>query len=131
MKARAPKLGFIEPCFPRLVLKPPTGPEWPHELKYDGWRVQALKSKRGVRLFTRRGNDWTDRFGPIGEAIAQLPTTTAIVDGELVAEDETGRPDFKCRWAARGAASRPSLHLPPFAAHGAVRRSAPLRAAIR
>jgi bifunctional non-homologous end joining protein LigD len=94
MKARPSKLGFIEPCFPRLVLKPPTGPEWLHELKYDGWRVQALKSKARVRIFTRRGHDWTDRFGPIGEAIAQLPATTAILDGELVAEDETGRPDF-------------------------------------
>jgi bifunctional non-homologous end joining protein LigD len=57
MKARAPKLGFIEPMLPRLVLKPPTGREWLHELKYDGWRVQAHKSKRGVQLFTRRGHD--------------------------------------------------------------------------
>jgi bifunctional non-homologous end joining protein LigD len=83
MKAHPPKLGFIEPCFPRLGLKPPDRPEWLHELKYNGWRVQAHKSKARVRLFTRRGHDWTDRFGPIAEAVAQLPATTAILDGEL------------------------------------------------
>jgi ATP-dependent DNA ligase len=73
MKARSPKLAFIPPCVPRLVLKPPTGPEWLHELKYDGWRVQAHKSKALVKLFTRRGHEWTDRFGPIGEAVATAP----------------------------------------------------------
>ena len=65
-----------------------------HEIKLDGWRVEAVKEGKRVRLFTRRGLDWTTRFGPVRDAIAGLTAQNLIVDGELVAEDAHGRPDF-------------------------------------
>jgi bifunctional non-homologous end joining protein LigD len=93
-KRRAPQLEFVPPCLPARALKPPTGSEWLHEIKLDGWRVEAVKAGDRVRLFTRRGLDWTDRFGPVAKAIAALKADSVILDGELVAEDPHGRPDF-------------------------------------
>src|SRR5258705_3854764 len=93
-KARRHQPAFIEPCLPPRALKPPTGSEWLQEIKVDGWRVEAVKDGKRVRLFTRRGHDWTNRFGPVGKAVAALPAETLILDGELVAEDPHGRPDF-------------------------------------
>ena len=61
-KARRHQLAFIEPCLPARALKPPTGSEWLHEIKLDGWRVEAVKAGKRVRLFTRPGLDWTARF---------------------------------------------------------------------
>ena len=76
--------GFIEPCIPTVASVPPTGPGWLHEIKHDGYRLVARLDGRGVRLFTRRGNEWSDRFPRIGEAIASLKATSATIDGEAV-----------------------------------------------
>jgi len=55
--------GFIEPCLPSIARKPPTGPQWLHEIKHDGYRHGGR-----VRLFTRRGFEWSDRYPRIVEA---------------------------------------------------------------
>jgi ATP-dependent DNA ligase len=54
--------GTVEPCIPTRALKPPVGPQWIHEIKHDGYRLIARKQGDRVRLFTRRGFDWTDRY---------------------------------------------------------------------
>jgi ATP-dependent DNA ligase len=87
-KRRPP--GFIEPCIPTAVAKPPVGPQWIHEIKHDGYRLIARKRDGRVRLFTRRGFDWTERYPRISEAVAALPTASAVVDGEAVCCDEAG-----------------------------------------
>jgi bifunctional non-homologous end joining protein LigD len=56
---------FIEPCLPSPAREPPRGPDWLHEVKFDGYRAMVRSDARGVRLFTRRGYDWTERFPAI------------------------------------------------------------------
>jgi hypothetical protein len=54
--------GFVDPRVPTLAAKPPTGPDWVHEIKHDGYRLIVRRDGKAVRLFTRRGYDWTDRY---------------------------------------------------------------------
>jgi ATP-dependent DNA ligase len=58
----AERASFIEPCLPSPADKPPSGPNWIHEIKHDGYRLMALRDPVGIRLITRRGNDWTTRY---------------------------------------------------------------------
>jgi bifunctional non-homologous end joining protein LigD len=67
---------------------------WIYEVKYDGYRLQACKAGDDVRLYTRRHNDWTDRFAPIARAIAELPARECVLDGEACAVDDDGKPSF-------------------------------------
>src|SRR5437763_12318170 len=57
-----PGLGIIEPCLPSPAKAPPSGPGWLHEIKHDGFRIMARRDGAGIRLFTRKGNDFTNRF---------------------------------------------------------------------
>jgi bifunctional non-homologous end joining protein LigD len=68
---------------------------WLFEVKYDGYRLFACKAGDDVRLYTRKGNDWTDRFRPIAQAAALLPARECVVDGEACVVDEQGRPSFQ------------------------------------
>ena len=70
--------------------KPPSGALWLHEIKHDGFRVIARKDGARVRLYSRPGNDLTDRFSLIVEALAGLRSRSCIIDGEAVACDERG-----------------------------------------
>ena len=72
--------------------RPPSGPLWLHEVKHDGFRVIARKDGLRVRLYSRQGNDLTNRFPRIVEAMARLPSCT--LDGEAVACDDNGVPSF-------------------------------------
>jgi ATP-dependent DNA ligase len=72
----------------------PTGDSWLFEIKYDGYRMQAATAGDQVRLYTRNGHDWTRQFGYVAPALAQLTKGSALIDGELCALDENGRPDF-------------------------------------
>jgi bifunctional non-homologous end joining protein LigD len=92
IKAAMPS--FIEPCLATLVAKPPTGAEWVHEIKFDGYRIQARIDAKGVRLLTRNGLDWTDRFEPLPQLLADFHAGTAIIDGELAVDDAKGRSSF-------------------------------------
>jgi ATP-dependent DNA ligase len=76
--------GFIKPCIPTRATKPPVGPQWVHEIKHDGYRLIARKRDGRVRLFTRRGFDWTDRYPVISKAVAALRTASVTIDGEAV-----------------------------------------------
>ncbi|MDB5592479.1 DNA ligase D [Enterovirga sp.] len=84
----------IEPCLATLVQDVPKGAGWIHEIKWDGYRLLAFKTPRGVKLATRRGHDWTARFPSIAAAVAKLPVETAILDGEAVIADENGVGSF-------------------------------------
>jgi ATP-dependent DNA ligase len=55
-------LGFVPPCLPTKALQPPTGDAWLHEIKHDGYRLMVRREAAGIRLLTRNGHDWTDRF---------------------------------------------------------------------
>ncbi|HEY0440723.1 MAG TPA: DNA ligase D [Xanthobacteraceae bacterium] len=91
---RAPLPEFVEPCLALLTAKAPEGANWLHEVKFDGYRIQARLDKGGVQLRTRRGLDWTDKFSPIAEAIAGLPAKQALLDGEIVVEVGHGVSSF-------------------------------------
>jgi bifunctional non-homologous end joining protein LigD len=82
--------GIIEPCIPTRASKPPVGPQWIHEIKQDGYRLIARKRDGRVRLYTRRGYDWTDRYPRIGEAVAATQAASAVIDGEAVCCDGSG-----------------------------------------
>lgn len=85
---------FITPSAPRLRREPPIGKEWAHEIKWDGWRLQAHKRVGAVTLCTRNRRDVTQRFKAIADAIGALGPKSLVLDGELVAFDENNRPDF-------------------------------------
>ena len=84
--------GFIPPCLPMMAPRPPSEPVWLHEIKFDGVRVLARKDSRQVRLYDRLGEDLTQRFPRIAEAMARLPYCT--IDGEVVVCDDSGAPSF-------------------------------------
>jgi bifunctional non-homologous end joining protein LigD len=89
---------FVAPELCRLVDRPPTGEGWCHEIKFDGYRVQLRVENGEARLKTRKGLDWTDKFGAIAKEGSALPD--ALVDGEIVALDHEGVPDFSTLQAA-------------------------------
>ena len=94
--ARMPK--FIEPALCRLLSRPPEEAGWAHEIKLDGYRLQLrVEGGRSV-LLTRKGLDWTERFGAIAEAAAALPD--CLIDGEAVALNRQGVSDFSALQAA-------------------------------
>ena len=72
----------------------PTGNNWLHEIKYDGYRCLLAVAGEEARIYTRSGKDWTGKFGEIATAATSLITGSALIDGEIVALDEKGNPDF-------------------------------------
>ena len=87
---RAALPAFVEPCLATLVDKAPDSGNWIHEIKFDGYRIQARLDHGKVKLLTRKGLDWTRKFPAVAEAVAELPAKTALIDGELVVEDAKG-----------------------------------------
>jgi bifunctional non-homologous end joining protein LigD len=89
----ARKAGFIEAmeCLP--VTKIPDGPEWTYEIKLDGYRLQAVKNRGRVALYSRRKNILNEKFDYIAEVLDFLPDET-VIDGELVAVGPDGKPNF-------------------------------------
>lgn len=85
---------FITPQLAVLADAPPSGDTWLHELKYDGYRIQALLAGNQVRLMTRNENDFTERYGPIVKSLQSLGLENTVLDGELVALNKDGRSDF-------------------------------------
>ena len=94
MLQRTLPAGFIAPCLPTKTDKLPSGSEWLHEIKHDGFRVIARKDGDRVRLYSRPGNDLTHRFPLIVEALARLRPRSCIIDGEAVCCDDNGMPSF-------------------------------------
>ena len=87
-------LRFIEPCLPSPADRPPSGSNWIHEIKHDGYRLMARRDSVGIRLITRRGNDWSDRFPLVVEAVNHLKVRSCLIDGEVVCCDERGLARF-------------------------------------
>ncbi|HLK81139.1 MAG TPA: DNA ligase D [Xanthobacteraceae bacterium] len=81
---------FLEPSLASPCGKPPSGPKWIHEIKHDGYRIQARINGRETRLLTRKALDWTARFRTIADALGELGLASALIDGEIVVEDEKG-----------------------------------------
>jgi bifunctional non-homologous end joining protein LigD len=86
--------GFVEPCLPTPARSIPVGELWVHEIKHDGCRLMSRRDGDRVRLFTRRGNDWTERLPPVADALRAMPVSSVTVDGEIVATDAKGVTDF-------------------------------------
>src|SRR5881396_1519834 len=80
--ARRPS-GFIEPCRPSKASRPPSGPEWVHEIKHDGFQLMVRREGSRVRCFTRGGYDWADRFPAIVETASRLRAQSFLIDGDL------------------------------------------------
>jgi ATP dependent DNA ligase domain len=103
---------FIPPCRPVFAKAVPVGDGWVHEMKFDGYRVQAHKMGSRVVLFSRNGHDFTERFASIAALLREMPAKAAVLDGEVVVSDADGRPNFArlhVRWTRPGA-----IHLWAF-----------------
>jgi bifunctional non-homologous end joining protein LigD len=96
-KRQSPQ-GF-RPQLATLAVEVPKGERWMHELKFDGYRILARLNRRrngqGVRLVSRRGNDWTDRFPSLASALDKCALSDTLIDGEVVVLDEHGRSAFQ------------------------------------
>ncbi|TWI28251.1 DNA ligase D [Paracoccus sulfuroxidans] len=91
-KAAMPE--FIKPMLAQLQSKPPSGDKWVHEIKFDGYRLQAHVIGGKAALLTRSGHDWTAKFGDMARKFAELALKSAIIDGELVVESDAGASGF-------------------------------------
>src|SRR5271165_578827 len=92
---KAPMPGFVEPMLATLVKAPLAGERWLHEIKFDGYRIEAHIEGGRVRLLTRSGLDWTEKFGDaVAAALTALPVREALIDGEMVVETAAGASDF-------------------------------------
>jgi bifunctional non-homologous end joining protein LigD len=87
MLQRTLPAGFIAPCLPTKTSKLPSGSQWLHEIKHDGFRIIVRKDGPRVRLYSRPGNDLTRRFPLIVGTLARLRSRSCIIDGEAVACD--------------------------------------------
>ena len=94
-RAATPLPAFIPPQLATLASAPPEGSEWLHEIKYDGYRAIGAVGGGRSRLYTRSGQDWTDKFAFIAGPLAELKVGSALLDGEIVALDEDGRSRFQ------------------------------------
>jgi bifunctional non-homologous end joining protein LigD len=91
-RAKIPE--FVPPCLATLSSKAPNGPDWVHEIKFDGYRIQAGIDRGKISLKTRTGLDWTSKFPRIAEACVELASHRALIDGEVVSEKTNGISDF-------------------------------------
>lgn len=105
---------FVPSQLATLVAEPPEGPQWLHEIKFDGYRLQLRKDGDDVRITSRNEKDWTSRLPHLVDAVRRLPTPRAIVDGELVHVDAAGRTSFQRAAKALGNRTRDELLFQAF-----------------
>ncbi len=91
---------FHSPQLATLVDAPPKGTDWLHEIKYDGYRAITSVANGKAVIYTRKGLDWTSRFGAIGPQLASLPVKSAQFDGEIAVAGKNGKTDFSALQAA-------------------------------
>jgi ATP dependent DNA ligase-like protein len=113
---------------------PPSGPDWVHELKYDGYRIHARLERRRARLLTRTGLDWADRYEATAEAVSAVAAQAAYLDGELCAvrpDGTTSFPEMQAATDGRRTTGLPAAsHLENAARHAATTHE-PIRIATR
>ena len=95
LRSRSKPEGFILPCQPALADRPPSGPGWLHEIKFDGYRVIARKDGEQVRLWARTTSDYSKAFTRIRDALAALPVDSAVLDGEAIVLRPDNTSDFE------------------------------------
>jgi hypothetical protein len=108
--------GFMHPCIPTRAAKPPAGPGWVHEIKHDGYRLIVRRDGDTVRLFTRRGYDWSDRYPAIARAAAKLRAMSFTIDGEAAVCGPDGVASMRCIVGAPSPGPRPpddTASVPP------------------
>jgi hypothetical protein len=105
--ARRPP-GFIEPCLPTLADMVPSGPQWVHEIKHDGFRFICRREGNRIRVFSRRGTDYTDRVPRVVDTFARLAASSVTLDGEGFDFDRDGVTNFALLRAALGRHAGPS-----------------------
>src|SRR5204863_8110582 len=98
---------FVAPQLCTPVERPPAGEGWCHEIKFDGYRVQLRVEDGDAALYTRKGLDWTDKFKAIAKEATSLPDV--LIDGEIVALDHNGAPNFSSLQAALSEGDSESL----------------------
>ena len=111
------KPGFIPPMLATLVGAPFDDPDWLFEVKWDGFRVEVVVDGDTVRLWTRGEQDASRYFGAFVDPPTWLATRQAVVDGEVIALDERGEPDFallQARIKGRGVAAEPTSPRGPI-----------------
>jgi bifunctional non-homologous end joining protein LigD len=91
---KAPLPGFVEPALASSIAKVPSGERWIHEIKFDGYRVQVHLANEAVKIFTRRGHDWTHRFKKVAHDAWHIKAGSAVIDGEIVVLAADGTTDF-------------------------------------
>src|SRR3954464_13331668 len=91
----ADRARIIEPRLPPPAHNPPSGSNWIHEIKHDGYRLMARRDPVGIRLITRNGYDWSARYALIVEAVNHLKVRSCLIDGEVVCCDERGLATFR------------------------------------
>jgi len=99
---KAPLPPMVRPQLATLVPYPPSGDGWLHEIKFDGYRAICRIDDGKARFFTREGKDWTERFGKLPDAAANLPLKNGILDGEIVVLLPDGRSSFQALQNALG-----------------------------
>src|SRR5215469_12461679 len=85
---------WIKPQLAKLVENAPDGPDWLHEIKFDGYRMHVRLDAGRVQILTRRGNDWTEKYPAIAKSISGLLAQNAYLDGELCGVLPDGRTAF-------------------------------------
>lgn len=93
-KQAEPLPAVASPQLATLASAPPLRGEWAYEIKLDGYRILAQCDHGNVRLFTRNGNDWTDKMPSLVRELATVPIQTAWFDGEVVVQQANGLPNF-------------------------------------
>jgi bifunctional non-homologous end joining protein LigD len=101
--------GWLKPQLTKLVDQPPEGPEWLHEIKYDGYRVHARLDRGTARLLTRTGLDWTHKYPAIASALTSVPARQAYLDGELCGVRPDGTTSFSLIQTASDAGNARAL----------------------
>ncbi|MBZ9822367.1 ATP-dependent DNA ligase [Mesorhizobium sp. CA4] len=112
--AGADRLSFIPPMVPRLFRNPPKGDEWIHEVKQDGYRTQIIKDGGGIRLFTKRGYDWTGVFAELAAEATAIGANNFILEGETIKINAAGLADFNALQKAIGTGRARDIYLVAF-----------------
>jgi len=121
MLPRRPTSKPCLPCLPRSAKEPPSGPDWIHEIKHDGFRILARREASRVRLYTRNGYDFTARFPKIAATVETLPVRSCMLDGEAIVVDERGSRCSK-RYAI-GRTIMPPSYVPSICSNSTARTS--------